>query len=104
MLEPQGEATLEEYLDAGWNEDDVKDYLNAYYQNFNAATMLTYLRIQGAPEYWDIMDKNLSAAMSGTMSAQEALDATAAAWEQITDRLGREQQLEAYQAAIGYKG
>ena len=104
MLQPEGEATLEEYTEAGWNADDVKDYLAAYYANYNAPTMLTYLRIQGAPEYWDIMDKNLSAAMSGSMSAQEALDATATAWEQITDRLGREQQLEAYQAAIGYRG
>ena len=104
FLEPQGEAKLEDYLKAGWNEADVKDYLNAYYENFNAATMLTYLRIEGAPEYWDIMDKNLSAAMAGSMSAQQALDETAATWEQITDRLGRDKILQQYQEAIGFEG
>ena len=48
------------------------------------------------------MDKNLSAAMSGQKTSQEALDDTAATWEQITDRLGRDEQLSLYQAAIGY--
>jgi multiple sugar transport system substrate-binding protein len=103
FLEPEGEAKLEDYLKAGWNEADVKDYLSAYYRNFTAPTMLTYLRIEGAPEYWDIMDKNLSAAMAGGKSAQQALDDTAAAWEQITDRLGRDKILQQYQEAIGYQ-
>jgi multiple sugar transport system substrate-binding protein len=35
------------------------------------------------------------------VTAQEALDATAAAWEQITDDLGRDSQIELYQAALG---
>jgi multiple sugar transport system substrate-binding protein len=104
FLEPEGEAKLEDYLKAGWDEADVKDYLRAYFENFTAPTMLTYLRIEGAPEYWDIMDKNLSAAMSGEKSAQQALDDTAAAWEEITDRLGRDKVLQQYQEAIGYQG
>jgi multiple sugar transport system substrate-binding protein len=104
MLEPVGEAKLEDYVKAGWDEADVKDYLQAYYDNFNAPTILTYLRIEGAPEYWDIMDKNLSAAMAGQKTAQQALDDTAAAWEEITDRLGRDKILQQYQEAIGYEG
>ena len=104
MLEPVGEAKLEDYLKAGWDEADVKDYLDAYSQNYNAPTMLTYLRIEGAPEYWDIMDKNLSAAMSGEKTAQQALDDTATTWEEITDRLGRDKILKQYQEAIGYEG
>ena len=104
MLAPVGEAKIEDYLEAGWDEADVKDYLQAYSDNFNAPTILTYLRIEGAPEYWDIMDKNLSAAMAGQKTAQQALDDTAAAWQQITDRLGRDKILKQYQEAIGYEG
>jgi multiple sugar transport system substrate-binding protein len=104
FLEPEGEAKVEDYVKAGWNEADVVDYTKAYYDNFTAPTMLTYLRIEGAPEYWDIMDKNLSAAMSGEKSAQQALDDTAAAWEEITDRLGRDKILKQYQEAIGFGG
>jgi multiple sugar transport system substrate-binding protein len=49
------------------------------------------------------MDKNLSAAMSGSKTAQQALDDTAKTWQEITDRLGRDKQLQLYQTAIGYK-
>lgn len=104
FLAPQGEATLADYESAGWNGGDVEGYLQAYFDNFNADTMLTYLRIPGTFEYWDILDKNLSSAMSDQKTAEEALDDTAAAWEQVTDRLGREEQLKLYQAAIEYGG
>src|ERR687891_403607 len=104
FLEPEGEATVEDYVKAGWDAADVVDYTKAYYDNFTAPTMLTYLRIEGAPEYWDIMDKNLSAAMSGEKTAQQALDDTAATWEEITDRLGRDKVLQQYREAIGYEG
>ena len=104
FLEPLGEAKLEDYVKAGWNAEDVKEYTAAYHDNFTAPTILTYLRIRGAPEYWDIMDKNLSAAMSGQKTAEEALSDTAKTWEEITDRLGREDQLKAYQEAIGFEG
>jgi multiple sugar transport system substrate-binding protein len=66
--------------------------------------MLPYMRITGTQEYYDALDSNLSAAMSGSKTPQQALDDTAVAWDQITDRLGRDQQLKNYQAAIGWKG
>ncbi|MGD9507675.1 MAG: ABC transporter substrate-binding protein, partial [Geminicoccaceae bacterium] len=71
---------------------------------FNAPVMLPYMRITGTQEYYDILDSNLSSAMSGAKTPQQALDDTAAAWEQVTDRLGRDKQLKAYQEAIGWKG
>lgn len=104
FLEPEGEAKLEDYLKAGWDEQDVKEYLQAYYENFNAETTLPYMRITGTQEYYDALDSNLSAAMSNAKTPQQALDDTAATWEQITDRLGRDEQLKAYQSAIGWKG
>jgi len=103
MLKPDGDATIEDYTSAGWDANDVKDYLSAYYKNFNSKTMLTYLRIPGTFEYWDNLDKNLSAAMAGQMTAKEALDKTAETWQQITDRIGRDSQLKDYDTAIGYK-
>ena len=38
------------------------------------------------------------------LTAQEALDSTAATWEEITDRLDRDEQLRLYHDAIGYEG
>jgi len=103
FLPPDGTADLKGYLAAGWNESDLKLYLKAYHDNFFAKTMMPYLRINGAEEYWRALDQNLSATMVGTLKPQEALDRTAAEWAEITRRRGREAQLKQYQSAIGYK-
>lgn len=103
FLEPVGEAKVEDYTSAGWDEEDVKLYLKAYHDNFNAPVMLPYLRITGTQEYFDALDSNLSAAMSGSKTAEQALNDTAETWQGVTDRLGRDKQLKAYQAAIGWK-
>ena len=102
MLPPDGEARLADWIKAGWNRADVEDYLQAFQATFNAPTMLPHLRIRGTAEYWAALDAELAAALGGRKTAQQALDATAAAWEGITDRLGREQQRDAQQQAIGY--
>jgi multiple sugar transport system substrate-binding protein len=102
FLPPQGTASIEGYLEEGWNESDLKFYLDAYYNNFFAETMLTYLRINGTEEYWRALDQNLSEAMVGRLSPREALDRTARAWDEITNRRGLDLQLRQYQEAIGY--
>ena len=104
FLKPEGQANVADYIKAGWDKADVTNYLNAFYRNYTAPTMLTYLRIRGTQEYWSVLDSQVGVALGGRKSAKQALDDTAAAWEGITDRLGRQQQLEEYQAAIGYKG
>ena len=65
--------------------------------------MLPYLRIRGTHDYWSALDTQLAAAMGGRKTAQAALDDTAAAWNQITDQLGRSQQLQEHQQAITYQ-
>ena len=64
--------------------------------------MMPYLRINGAEEYWRALDQNLSEAMIGRLDPQEALDRTAQSWDEITDRRGRDAQLQQYQESIGY--
>ena len=103
FLPPNGTASLQGYLKQGWNESDLKFYLNAYHSNFFAKTMLPYLRINGTDEYWRSLDQNLSKCMIGQVTPQAALDQTAKEWNEITDRLGRADQLKQYQQAIGYK-
>ena len=65
--------------------------------------MLPYLRIRGTPDYWSELDSEISAALGRRKTPQQALDDCPAAWEKITDRLGRRQQLELYRAGIGYR-
>lgn len=100
---PEGTAELKGFQDAGWNESDLKFYLKAYHENFFAETMLPYLRINGAEEYWRTLDRNLSATMIGEMKPKEALDRTAKEWKAVTERRGLKEQLKQYQQSIGYK-
>jgi arabinogalactan oligomer/maltooligosaccharide transport system substrate-binding protein len=58
---------------------------------------------EGGQIYTDF-GPNFQAAWTGDKTAQQALDDTAAAWQQITDRLGRDKILKQYQEAIGYEG
>lgn len=101
-LPPEGDASVEDYLAAGWDEQDIRDYTKAYYDNFSAELQFPYLRIPGTFEYWTALDIHLSEAATGQVSPEEALQATTAEFEQITDRLGRDQQAEIYRASLGF--
>ncbi len=102
-LPPEGTASLEAYLQAGWDENDVKTYTKAYYDNFSAVQQFPYLRIPGTFEYWTALDVHLSEAVTGQATPEEALKATVADFEQITERLGRDQQKEIYATSLGLK-
>lgn len=102
-LPPEGSADIQAYLDAGWDEADVKDYTKAYFDNFGAELQFPYLRIPGTFEYWTALDVHLSEAVTGQATAEEALAATAADFEAITDRLGRDQQKDLYLTSLGLK-
>jgi multiple sugar transport system substrate-binding protein len=99
--EPNGDGSIEGYIEAGWDEQDARDYTSAFYENFNAEQQFPYLRIPGTFEYWTALDIRLSEAITGQSSPEDALAATAEDFEAITDRLGRDQQLELYKTALG---
>lgn len=101
FLPPYGTATLEDYTSQGWEAGDVTEYTNAYYENFNNPKQFPYLRIPGTFEYWVALDKELSEAAIGSKSPKDALNAVAKAWDDITDRLGRDEQLQLYKASMG---
>jgi multiple sugar transport system substrate-binding protein len=48
----------------------------------------------GGAEYMDLLDKEVQAAVTGLKTAKKALDDAAEKWEDVTERYGREQQLE----------
>ena len=62
-----------------------------------------FLRIPGAPAYWEEMDTRIAEALTGQSTPQEALDEVADGWLDITDDLDPDEQLALYRAAIGYE-
>ena len=99
-LPPVGTASLDEFKAQNWNTDDVVEYLKGYYSVLSAPVQEEYLRIPGTAEYWHELDVNISAVLGGQMQPKAALDATAAAWEKITERYGREKQKTLYEASF----
>lgn len=101
FLPPDGGGSIENYLKAGWDEADVRGYLQAYFTNFNNPLQLPYLRIPGTFSYWQALDVHLAAAAAGHLSPEAALKATAVDFEEITIRLGRERQRQSYRDSLG---
>lgn len=103
LLKPWGTNTLEGFLKAGWDKNDITDYNRAYHDNFFAKTILPYLRIPGTFEYWVALDQVLSEAMAGRLNAKAALDRAVKDFKAITERLGRDRQLRIYRDSFNYK-
>ncbi|SIQ43766.1 carbohydrate ABC transporter substrate-binding protein, CUT1 family [Aromatoleum tolulyticum] len=49
--------------------------------------------LRGDAQYLAALDRNLTAAARGEIGAQEAMNRTSSEWEQITDKLGRAEQI-----------
>lgn len=101
FLPPEGDGEFDVYLNAGWDETDVRSYLHAYFENFSNKQQLPYLRIPGAYSYWQALDLHVAEAASGQLSPEQALQAAAVDFEEITLRLGRERQKRAYRTSLG---
>jgi multiple sugar transport system substrate-binding protein len=93
---PVGTGNVVEWVNQGWDKDDAITYLNAYYANLALPGQEIYLRIPGAAEYWHELDVRVSSVLAGETQPKAALDDIFNAWEQITDRYGRETQRRLY--------
>jgi len=92
---------LELWTNAGFSEAAATDYLDAVLSTINHPNATLDIRIPGAAEYFQSLDFAIARALAGEISPQEALDSAAAAWEEITERYGREAQLTSYLASLG---
>jgi len=96
-----GTGDIADYLAQGWDAADAREYLRAYYDNYQNPNQLPYLRIPGTFDYWTAMDIRLSEALTSGTSPEDALRQMAEDFREINDRLGVEEQLEIYRAALG---
>ncbi len=100
-LPPDGTANLDDYLAAGWDQTDVEQYTHAYFENFSNEQQFPYLRIPGSFGYWTALDIHLFEAAKQEITPAEALQETALDFEELTIRLDREAQKEAYRQSLG---
>jgi multiple sugar transport system substrate-binding protein len=74
----------------------TKEMLEVHLKNAQVSPPM--ILIQGAVEYNDVLDQNVQEALLGKLTPEQALQNTAAAWERITNQLGRRQQIEGWKA------
>ncbi len=92
----------EEWEAAGYDRDFIENCLGANLDSYNHPNAAIEPRIPGIFQYYSIAEDELAKIYAGQYaSAQEGADAIAAAWEKITDQIGRDQQIALYKASLG---
>jgi len=92
----------DEWVAAGYDQAFVEDYLGSNADSYNHPNAAIEPRIPGIFQYYSVAEDELAKGFAGQYaSAQETADAIAAAWEGITDQIGRDSQIALYKASLG---
>lgn len=97
----QGEAARARFLAAGWQADELDDFLEVLAASRDGMGAVPVLRIEGAARYWALLAAELRASLIEGRSAPEALDRTAQAWQELAEELGLSEQLRQYRTMLG---
>ncbi len=98
----QSHFQYDEWEEAGYDRAFIEDYLGSNADSYNHPNAAIEPRIPGIFQYYSIAEDELVKGINGQYgSAQETADAIAAAWEKITDQIGRDSQIALYKASLG---
>ena len=78
----------------------ASEYLDVVRTSLDSQNVALDLRIPGFYRYTEALEDELSMILRGEVSNNEAMDRVASSWDQITNELGREEQLAVYRAAM----
>ena len=92
---------ISEWVGAGYNQSFAEDYLASEADSYNHPNAAIEPRIPGIFQYYSIAEDELAKIYAGQYDAQTGADNIAAAWEKITDQIGREGQIKLYKASLG---
>lgn len=97
----QSHFKTEEWVAAGYDDAFIKDYLGSEADSYNHPNAAIEPRIPGIFQYYSVAEDELAKIYAGKATAQEGADAIAAAWDKITDQIGRDKQVALYKASLG---
>jgi multiple sugar transport system substrate-binding protein len=93
---------LDLWLKAGMSEAAAKNYLGAIADSLNSPNMVLDLRIPQNQRYEQIvLDTAIHRMLAGEIDRDQAMADIETGWNEITEELGAEEQLEAYKATLG---
>jgi len=94
-------GNIPEWVAAGYQKDYITSYLNSQFGTYNHPNRAIEPRIPGIFQYYSVAEDELAKIYAGKNTPQAGADAIAAAWEKITDKIGRDGQLKLYRASLG---
>jgi multiple sugar transport system substrate-binding protein len=89
------------WVPARMNETTARRYAELVETTQSTSTWLISPRLPGRADYLAALDDAVHRAVRKDVTPEQALQQAAAMWNEITERLGREQQRQAYQRSIG---
>ena len=92
---------VNEWTGAGYTQEFASDYLASEADSYNHPNAAIEPRIPGIFQYYSIAEDELSKIYAGQYDAQTGADNIAAAWDKITDQIGRDSQTKLYKASLG---
>jgi multiple sugar transport system substrate-binding protein len=92
---------IDEWVGAGYDKAFITSYLKSEADSYNHPNAAIEPRIPGIFQYYSVAEDELTKIFAGKATAQAGADAIAAAWEKITDQIGRDKQIKLYQASLG---
>jgi multiple sugar transport system substrate-binding protein len=95
---------LAPWLASGMSQQAAENYLGAIKASLQNPNMVLDLRIPKTKEYeQDVLDTAVSQYIAGELTVEETMKQIVDGWNQITDQVGRDAQLAAYDASLGVK-
>ena len=92
---------IDEWVAAGYDKAFISNYLASQGDSYNHPNAAIEPRIPGIFQYYSLAEDELAKIFAGQVAPQAGADAIAAAWEKLTDQLGRDKQIALYKASLG---
>jgi multiple sugar transport system substrate-binding protein len=92
---------IDEWVAAGYDKGYITNYLDSQFNSYNHPNGAIEPRIPGIFQYYSVAEDELAKIYAGKETAQQGADNIAAAWEKLTDQLGRDKQIALYKASLG---
>lgn len=92
------------WVKAGMSPEFASNYLGAIESSLKSPNMVLDLRVPQNQQYQQvILDTALSQFMAGEITKEEAMQQIYDQWQELTDEIGRQDQLDAYLGSLGAK-
>ena len=92
----------EAWVEAGMSEEAADSYLGAIQDSLNSPNMVLDLRIPQNQRYQQIvLDTAIARFLAGELDVEGTMEAIVEGWNEVSEEVGQDEQLEAYRSTIG---